>query len=285
LKNAIVTGANIGLGLETVKGLVNEGYQVTLACRSEEKASAAIEEVRREFPECHLQFLALDLNDFSSVKNFCHEYEKNFKKLDLLVNNAGIMMPPFSLTANGFESQFGVNYLSHFLLTGLLLNLLKESESARVINLASLAHKWGDIYFDDINFKKSYNKKKAYGQSKLACLIFSYELDRRLKSEGLNIRSIAAHPGVSSTNLGQFMPKFMSIGMSLISQSSKNGAAPSLFAALNEDLKGGEYIGPSGIGELSGVPKIVDSNARSKDLAVAKKLWDVSKDLTGIDFL
>ncbi len=285
MKNAIVTGANIGLGLETVKGLLQEGFHVTMACRNEEKTSSAITKLKKEYPNSKIDFMKLDLNDLSSVKSFAENFAKSNPKLDLLVNNAGIMMPPFSLTANGFESQLGVNYLSHFALTGLLFDLLKKSEDARVISLASLAHKWGDIYFQDLNFKGKYNKKKAYGQSKLACLMFAYEFDRRLKEKNIKILSVAAHPGVSSTNLGQFMPKFMSFGMGLISQSATDGARPTLYAALNTELVGGEYIGPNGLGEMKGEPTKVDSNKASKDLVVAKKLWEVSEELTGVSFL
>ncbi|PIK13642.1 oxidoreductase [Halobacteriovorax sp. JY17] len=285
MKNAIVTGANIGLGLETVKGLLQEGFHVTMACRNEEKTSSAITKLKKEYPSSKIDFMKLDLNDLSSVKSFAENFAKSSSKLDLLVNNAGIMMPPFSLTANGFESQLGVNYLSHFALTGLLFDLLKKSEDARVISLASLAHKWGDIYFQDLNFKGKYNKKKAYGQSKLACLMFAYEFDRRLKEKNIKILSVAAHPGVSSTNLGQFMPKFMSFGMGLISQSATDGARPTLYAALNTELVGGEYIGPNGLGEMKGEPTKVDSNKASKNLVVAKKLWEVSEELTGVSFL
>ena len=285
MKYAIVTGANVGLGLETVKGLVEENFHVILACRSEEKAQVAITEIRVKTPDAQLDFIKLDLNDLSSVKSFAEEYSAKFSHLDLLVNNAGIMMPPFSLTQNGFESQFGVNYLSHFALTGLLFDSLKKSKSARVISLASLAHKWGDIYFQDLNFRGKYDKKKAYGQSKLACLMFAYEFDRRLKEKGINILSIASHPGVSSTNLGRFMPKFMSFAMGLISQSSKGGVKPTLYGALNSSLVGGEYIGPSGLGEMKGEAVIVDSNNISKDLDKAKKLWEVSEELTGVSFL
>lgn len=285
MKNAIVTGANVGLGLETVKGLVKEGFRVTLACRSEEKANEAISDIKSSFPDANVHYMELDLNDLSSVKRFAEKFSEDNSHLELLINNAGIMMPPFSLTKNGFESQLGVNYLSHFALTGLLFDLLKKSEGARVISLASLAHKWGDIYFKDLNFRNKYNKKKAYGQSKLACLMFAYEFDRRLKEKRLDIRSIAAHPGVSSTNLGKFMPKLISLGMNLISQSSQDGAKPTLFAALDSNLAGGEYIGPNGLGEMKGLPKIVDSNKISKDLEKSKKLWEVSQELTGVSFL
>jgi NAD(P)-dependent dehydrogenase (short-subunit alcohol dehydrogenase family) len=200
------------------------------------------------------------------------------------------MVPPYSLTEDGFESQLGTNYLGHFLLTGLLLPTLENTEDSRVVTLSSIAHKNGKIYFDDLQFKKrAYKKWQAYGQSKLACLIFAYELDRRLKSKDSKIISVASHPGVSLTNLWNHMP----FGFRLISpvfniffsQSAKDGAKPTLMAALDNGVVGGDYYGPTGLKEMKGEPGKVDSTPISKNKEIAHQLWKVSEELTGINYL
>ncbi len=194
------------------------------------------------------------------------------------------MMPPFSLTADGFENQLGTNYLGHFALTGLLLPLLLNTLSSRVVTLSSLAHQWSGIQFQDINFRNGYNKRKAYGQSKLACLMFAYELDRRFKNVNAKTISVAAHPGLSDTNLAQHMPFAFRWLSPLIGQSAKQGAQPTLYAATSPSLTGGEYIGPDGFGEWRGKPIIVASNKASHDAATSKKLWELSEEMTGVKF-
>jgi NAD(P)-dependent dehydrogenase (short-subunit alcohol dehydrogenase family) len=288
-KIAIVTGANIGLGFETSKALARKGVEVIMACRNMEKAEDAKASILAENPNARLTLMTLDLNDFASVKSFASSFKEKHSKLDFLINNAGIMMPPFQKTKDGFESQFGVNYLSHFLLTGLLIDVLKETKDSRVITLSSMAHKWGDIQFDDYNFEKGYDKRAAYGQSKLACLMFAYQLQRKLEKHGINTTSLAAHPGVSDTNLGKHMPRFVQglakiIGP-LFFNSAAGGALPTLRAALDENAKGGEYYGPDGNREMKGNPVKVDSNDNSKDLEKAAKLWTLSEKLTGIKYL
>lgn len=287
-KIAVVTGANTGLGLEATKVFVAEGIQVIMACRDIDKAEKAKQEIEAENKKAQLKVMKLDLASLKSVKSFAEEFKQQFAHLDILLNNAGVMIPPYQKTEEGFELQFGVNYLGHFLLTNLLMEYLEKSEiGGRVVNLSSLAHKWGDIYFNDLQFEEKYDKEKAYGQSKLACLMFAYELDRRLKDNHKNVKSLAAHPGLSRTNLFRHLTGFFKIMVPFVypfTQSAENGAKPAIEAALDEKLNGGEYLGPRGFQEYSGKPKIVDSNNISKDEEKAKKLWKVSEKLTGSQF-
>jgi NAD(P)-dependent dehydrogenase (short-subunit alcohol dehydrogenase family) len=289
-KIAIVTGANSGLGFETAKALAKKGFLVIMACRNLKKAQDAVNEIQKKVKSAKLEIIKIDTSSLKSVKNFADEFLKNNQKLDLLVNNAGIMVPPYSLTEDGFESQLGTNYLGHFLLTGLLLPTLEKTENSRIVTLSSIAHKNGKIYFDDLQFKKrAYKKWEAYGQSKLACLMFAYEMDRRLKSKGSKTISVASHPGVSLTNLWNYMPA----GFRLISpifnlffsQSAEDGAKPTLMAALNDVVKGGHYYGPTGFQEMKGEPGKADSSLLSKNKEIARKLWKVSEELTGIKYL
>ncbi len=288
-KIAIVTGANIGLGFETAKGFASKGIEVIMACRNLEKGIAAMEYIISIHPTANLSVKKLDLNDFVSIRSFASAFLSQHDRLDYLINNAGIMMPPYQKTKDGFESQFGVNYLGHFLLTGLLLDAIKNTENFRIVTLSSRAHKWGDIQFNDYNFEREYDKRKAYGQSKLACLMFAYELQRRLEKHEITAASFAAHPGVSDTNLGKFLPGFVRglakiIGPFLFN-SAADGALPTLRAALDENAKGGEYYGPNGYQEMKGKPVKVDSTDNSKDQEKAMKLWSLSEELTGIKFL
>lgn len=285
----MVTGANSGLGLATTRAFVSKNIKVIMACRNIKKGAEAKSNLLQEYPKAKLEVMKIDLADLNSVRDFAEKFSVQEQKLDILVNNAGVMMPPYEETTDGFELQFGVNYLSHFLLTGLLLPKLEQSEeTARIVNLSSLAHKWGIIDFEDLQFKENYDKKKSYGQSKLACLMFAYELELRLKKEGKDIQSIAAHPGLSKTNLARHLTGFSKVLLPFISpfaQAPKNGAHPEIRAALDTSLKGGEYIGPSGWFELSGKPVEVGSNKISKDLETHRKLWAVSGKLTGISYL
>jgi NAD(P)-dependent dehydrogenase (short-subunit alcohol dehydrogenase family) len=283
-KIAIVTGANAGLGFETAKALAQKGAKVIMACRSMKKANAAQREILLENPGLLLESMELDLADFDSVRKFASEFSEKYDQLDLLINNAGVMMPPFSKTKDDFELQFQVNYLSHFLLTSLLLDKLEKVGNARVISLSSIAHKRGDIYFDDYNFEEKYDRQKSYGQSKLACLMFAYELQRRLQRKGSSVISIAAHPGVSNTELARHLPKWMKVLMPvfipLFAQGAAKGALPQIRASIDPTLQGGEYIGPNGSGERKGKPVQVDSSDTSKDQKKAEKLWELSEKLT-----
>ena len=286
-KTAIVTGANTGIGFETAQALVEKNAHVIMACRNLQKAQVAKANILTKFPKASIEMIQLDLNSLQSVRDFVTEFSKNHQKLDLLINNAGLMIPPLMRTKDGFESQLGVNYLGHFLLTGLLLPVLEKG--ARVISLSSIAHRNAQINFKDLNSEKSYSRFKAYGQSKLACLMFAYELDRRLKKKGSTVKSIAAHPGVSNTELARYVPKVFYFLLyplfMMMTQSPENAALPSLYGALVEDLKGGEYIGPTSRNEMKGNPGIVGSEPQSHDEEAAKKLWEVSEELTNIHYL
>jgi len=284
---AIVTGANIGLGYETALGLASKGCTVVLACRDIAKAEAAKATIVAQCPKAVVECMVLDLSSLKSVRKFALAYKRRHRTLHLLINNAGIMMPPYSLSVDGFESQLAANYLGHFALTGLLLPLIIKTPNARIVSLSSLAHQWGSIRFEDLQFERRYDKRLAYGQSKLACLMFAYELQRRLRRAGHTTLSVAAHPGVSSTNLFQHLPKIVNVFApltALVFQSAEGGAQPTLYAALGHDIQGGDYCGPQSMGEMRGDPVKVGSSRRSRDEAVAAKLWEVSKELTGVRF-
>jgi NAD(P)-dependent dehydrogenase (short-subunit alcohol dehydrogenase family) len=288
-KVAIVTGANIGLGYETALGLAQKNIKVIMACRNNEKAEKAKADILKEVPGADLEIGLLDLSKLSSVRSFASNFLEKYNRLDILINNAGIMIPPFSKTEDGFESQMGVNYFGHFLLTNLLFPVLEESENSRIVSLSSLAHRNATIEFDNLNSEKSYNKMQAYGQSKVACLMFAYELQRRLEKKGSNTISVAAHPGVSMTNLIQYAPGWMKIIGSLftpfVTHPAEKGALPSLYGALGDNVRGGDYFGPTGYREMKGKPGKVGSSSYSKDPDVAKNLWETSEELTGQKFL
>jgi len=285
---AVVTGANIGLGYETALALAGKGCAVVLACRNIAKADAARAAIVARHPKARVECMALDLASLKSVRAFATAYRKRHTTLDLLINNAGIMMPPYAFSEDGFESQLAANYLGHFALTGLLLPLIVKTPDSRVVSLSSLAHKWSGIRFDDLHATRWYDKRLAYGQSKLACLMFAYELQRRLTRAGHATLSVAAHPGVSSTNLFQHLPKIVQVFApltALMFQSAQGGAQPTLYAALGDDIQGGDYCGPQSPGEMRGAPGKVGSSRRSRDEAVAVRLWAVSEELTGVRFL
>lgn len=283
-KRAIVTGANVGLGYETVRALAEKGMEVVLAARNAHKAENAIDNIRKDFPKAKLHFMHLDLSRMTSVREFSAAFMSRFGPLDLLVNNAGIMMPPYSQTEDGFERQFGTNYLGHFLLTGLLMTALKKAEASRVVSLSSIAHKYGQIHFENLQFKGKYDKIQAYSQSKLACLMFAYELDRRLRKAGNPIISVGAHPGVSATLLGRNMSPVLRYFFPRVGQPARAGALPILMAALEGSVKGGEYYGPDGWLEMRGNPVLIESTKMSKDKEKARQLWQISEELTQFRF-
>jgi len=288
-KIAIVTGANVGLGYETTLELAKKHAHVIMACRNPKKASIAKQNILNIVPTASLEIMNLDLNSLDSVRSFAKEFHSKHTQLDLLINNAGIMIPPFAKTEEGFESQMGVNYFAHFLLTGLLLPILENTPDSRVVSLSSIAHKNGKIDFENLNAEKGYSKMGAYGQSKLACLMFAYELDRRLKKSGSHIISVAAHPGVSNTDLGRHVAKWLYALLtpifSLMTHSPDKAALPSLYAALGEDINGGDYTGPTGFNEMKGKPGKVKSTPLSHQQDIAKKLWEVSEKLTQLNYL
>jgi NAD(P)-dependent dehydrogenase (short-subunit alcohol dehydrogenase family) len=289
-KLAVITGANSGLGLETARALAAHGARVVLACRSRDKTLAAIESIRATAPKAQLEFAALDLADLDSVRAFAAQAKG---PIDLLINNAGVMALPLARTKQGFEMQIGTNHLGHFALTGLLLG--KLAPDARVVTVASLAHRWArGINLDDLNFERAhYEKWQAYGKSKLANLLFTFELDRRLKAAQRAVRAVAAHPGYSKSNLGYAGPAMsgssamrwiMDAGNALFAQDTAMGALPTLFAATVADVQGGEFIGSGGFRQMRGYPRRVGCSAAASDANVAAKLWALSEKLTGVRF-
>lgn len=286
---AIVTGANIGLGYETTLVLAQKGATVIMACRDLQKATKAKEAILQQLPTARLDIMLLDLGDLHSVRAFAKAYTDKYDRLDLLIANAGLMIPPFSKTKDGFESQFGVNYLGHFLLTNVLFPLLNKTTGARIVTLSSNAHKRGKIDLENLNAEKHYSKWGAYSQSKLACLMFAYELQRRLEAAGSQVIAVSAHPGLSNTNLWQHVPRIMYNILlpvsSLFIHSPKEAALPTLMAALDEGVKGGSYFGPTGFKEFTGKPGLVRSIPASYDKAIAEKLWAVSEQMTGEKFI
>ena len=280
---AIVTGSNSGIGFETARVLAEKGATVVMACRNLEKANPKADEIRAAHPEADIEVMQLDLSNLDSVREFAEAFRAKHARLDLLINNAGIMVPPYGKTAQGFETQFGVNHLGHFALTGALLDLLTETPGSRIVTVSSMAHQMGKIQFSDLNWEKGYKAQQAYGQSKLANLLFTYELQRRLAAAGKDTLAVAAHPGWTETNLQEharsikFMNRFLAQGPLM-------GALPTLYAATESDVQGADYYGPSGLLEMNGPPKKVKSNKRSHDQKVAARLWDVSEELTGVHF-
>ena len=278
---AIVTGANSGLGYETARVLAQHGATVVMACRNADRAGVAADKIRALNPKGSVVVMPLDLADLKSVHSFAEAFKTDHDHLDLLVNNAGIMVPPLGRTAQGFETQFGVNHLAHFALTAQLMGLLENTPDARVVNVSSIAHRFGQIDFADLNWRtRRYAAMPAYGQSKLANLLFTYELQRRLTGSAKHVLVAAAHPGWASTGL-QGQDRGSQLANRLFAQPQAMGALPTLYAATAPDVVGGAYYGPSGLLELGGTPERVPSNARSHDEHDARRLWTVSEELTG----
>ncbi len=263
-----------------------------LACRTRSKADAARASILVDAPTAAVSIIDLDLSSLASVSAAATEFAERFDRLDLLLNNAGVMATPHQRTVDGFELQFATDHLGHFALTGHLLPTLLATPASRVVNVSSLAHKMGKIHFDDLQSERRYRAWVAYGQSKLANLLFTFELQRRLDAVGADLIAVAAHPGISNTNLagssGGIAGKLMSLAKpfaKVFSQNSHDGALPTLRAATDPAVRDGEYYGPDGLMEQRGAPKRVESNSSAKDAAVAKRLWDVSIELTGVPFI
>lgn len=282
-RTAVVTGANSGIGFETARALAAKGARVVLACRSEEKGRDAERRLRAAVPDADARFEPLDLGSLASVRRFAEKFSAEEGRLDLLLNNAGVMMPPYGKTADGFETQLGTNHLGHFALTGLLLPRLRATPGARVVSVSSLAHFWGRIDFDDLQSERSYNPTRAYGQSKLANLLFARELQRRIEAARVDALSAAAHPGSTRTEL-QRHSGLMNAIVAVFSQQPPEGALPTLYAATASGVRGGEYFGPSGFAGCLGPPGRARSSPRANDAAAARRLWDVSEQLTGVAF-
>lgn len=277
----VVTGANSGLGAETVRVLAEAGATVILACRNTDKGERVAEDIVARHPEASCEVRELDLADLSSV----YEFAKSCPRFDVLINNAGVMAVPKSRTKDGFEMQFGTNHLGHFALTGLLLDRLGD----RVVTVSSGMHLLGKVNLADLNWeRRTYRRWPAYAQSKLANLLFTYELQRRLDAAGSQLRAVAAHPGYASTNLqshtGTIQDRLMKIGNRVFAQSAEGGALPSLYAATAPSLPGGSYVGPGGRFEQRGSPVLVRSSKRSHDRRTAASLWEESEALTGVQY-
>lgn len=292
-KTFIVTGANSGLGLETARALARKNAQVLLACRDHDKGAEAKARILQETPGAHLELLELDLADLASVRDFAALIRARDGKLHGLINNAGVMAIPRQLTVDGFERQFAVNHLGHFALTGLLIDRLLATPGSRVVTVASQAHRIGWMRWDDLDGAKSYQPWLAYGQSKLANLLFAFELARRLSELRQDVRSVACHPGYAATNLQlvgpeQFGSKFngfiMRLGNQLIAQSAEDGAQPTLYACISPDAQSGDYIGPSGFMGRAGAPEKQRAKHAAYDPQAMLKLWEVSVERTGVDY-
>ena len=283
-RRAIVTGANSGIGLVAARELARHGASVVLACRNMRKGEAALATVRAAGADAELA--PLDLGDLASVRAFA---AARAGPLDLLLNNAGVMAPPRSETADGFELQLGTNHLGHFALTGLLLGNLQAARAPRVVTVSSVAHRMGRIDFEDLQGERRYRRWRAYGHSKLANLLFMRELDHRARSAGSALVSVAAHPGYAATNLQFAAPPLherlaMRVLNVVVAQSAEQGALPLLYAATVPDLPGAAYIGPDGRGEARGRPQLVSMSERAQDPDSARRLWDVSESLTGVPY-
>ena len=287
-KVILVTGANNGIGYEAAKEFTRKGAQTILACRNMNKAQTALAKIQTEIPNALVEVMSLDLSSLQSVREFAEAFKAKYDRLNVLVNNAGIMMVPYGFTQDGFERQFGINHLGHFALTGLLLDLILATPEARVVNVSSLAHRGGKMDFDNLMFEggQGYERQAAYGRSKLANLLFTYELQRKFEEHGVDAITVAAHPGVSNTNLADHMPgvKILKPLFGGILQSAAMGALPIIRAAVDPDATGGQYYGPDGKNERGGFPVVVSSSEASHNQADAQKLWEMSDELTGVTF-
>ncbi|MEZ0384118.1 SDR family NAD(P)-dependent oxidoreductase [Mycobacterium sp. pW045] len=282
---AVVTGANTGLGFETAAGLAARGAQVVLAVRNLDKGRDAETLIRQRSPGASVTLQELDLSSLDSIRAAAEQLRSDHDRIDLLINNAGVMYPPKSTTKDGFELQFGTNHLGHFAFTGLLLDRLLPVAGSRVVTVSSIGHRLrADIHFDDLQWERRYNRVEAYGQSKLANLLFTYELQRRLAPHATTI-ALAAHPGGSNTELMRHLPRWAAVAYPLIKpmfQGADMGALPTLRAATDPQALGGQYFGPDGLTQGRGHPKVVASSRKSHDVELQRRLWAVSEELTGV---
>ena len=285
---AVITGANTGLGYETALALVEHGAHVVLAVRNLDKGKNAAARITANGPRGSVALQELDLTSLDSVRAAARELRSAHDRVDLLINNAGVMWTPKSTTSDGFELQFGTNHLGHFALTGLLLDRLLPVTGSRVVTVSSIGHRiLADIHFDDLQWEHSYNRVAAYGQAKLSNLLFTYELQRRLASHGTTIAA-AAHPGGSNTELTRNLPSLVQPAtdrlFGIIAQDAAAGALPTLRAATDPAVHGGQYYGPDGFGQTRGNPVLVESSKKSHDADRQRRLWAVSEELTGVTY-
>ncbi len=292
-KTVIVTGGNSGIGYEAALQFARKKAHTILACRSLDKANAAAAQIVASNPDAPVEVMELDLSSLASIRSFAEAFHKSHRRLDALVNNAGVMALPYRKTVDGFEMQFGTNHLGHFALTGWLLEVLLAADGARVVNVSSGAHRMGRIRFDDLQWERGYYKWFAYGQSKLANLLFTFELQRRADAAGAKLLAFGCHPGYAATNLQSAGPRMQGSSAmeslwgtmnGMFAQSAAMGALPTLYAATSTEVRGGDYIGPDGIAEMWGHPTKVKTSAGARDPAIASKLWDVSEQLTKVHY-
>jgi NAD(P)-dependent dehydrogenase (short-subunit alcohol dehydrogenase family) len=290
---ALVTGANSGLGFQTARALAGKGATVMLACRDQRKGADALARITAEHPAAAIELLELDLADLASVRKAANDALARHPRLDLLINNAGVMAIPHRTTADGFEMQFGTNHLGHFALTGALIDRVLETPGSRVVSVSSTAHRSGRMHWDDLQWTGRYRKWLAYGQSKLSNLLFIRELQRRLTAKGASTIAVAAHPGYASTHLqavgpemsgSRIMSRIMPVANRVLSQTDEQGAWPQLYAATAPDVEGGEYFGPGGFMELQGHPSRAGRSKAARKDDDARRLWEVSEELTDVRF-
>lgn len=283
-KTAVITGANTGLGYQTARLLAAHQAEVVIACRNLEKGQNAVSNIKLDFPSAKLKMMVLDLADLMSIKNFVKEFNSTYASLDLLINNAGVMMTPYAKTANGFELQLGTNHLGHFALTGLLLAKLLAGKQARIINVSSIGHRFAKLNLNDLNWeKRKYDPMQSYADTKLANLLFTYALQRKLAAAGADTIVAAAHPGLTATDLQRHssVAKFFN---PWLAQKAEKGALPILYAATHPNVQRGDYFGPGGWLEMRGYPKKVSSTPLSHDDVLAEDLWNKSEELTNIHY-
>ncbi|MFD6208312.1 oxidoreductase [Peribacillus sp. NPDC060253] len=285
----VITGANSGLGFETAFALAGKGAEIILAVRNASKGEKAVDRIISVYPKANVRVMQLDLSDLSSIRHFADSYNENYDSLSVLINNAGVMIPPYSKTKDGFELQFGSNHLGHFALTGLLLPRILSTPKSRVVTLSSLAAINGFIDFENLNGELGYKPMKYYGQSKLANLLFARELQNKFNQHDANPISVACHPGLSHTNLmsrgsGKPLNKFVHFLSKTITQPANMGALPTLYAATEPTLVGGEYIGPDGKKNRKGFPKIDDIINTLYNEEISQRLWDISESMTEVKY-
>jgi NAD(P)-dependent dehydrogenase (short-subunit alcohol dehydrogenase family) len=279
----VITGSSSGIGYEAARVMANKNATVIIAVRNQQKGDSALQKIKAQNANANVLVMILDLADLSSVKKFADDFKQNYSRLHLLINNAGVMMPPYSKTADGFELQFGTNHLGHFALTAHLFDIIKNTANSRIVNVSSAAHKYGRINFDDLNWeKRSYKGMRSYGDSKIANLYFTYELNRKIKEKD-NPMVTAAHPGWTATELQRHSGLFEFMN-SFFAMKIEQGTLPTLRAAFDEKAQSGDYFGPDGWQEWRGYPVKVASNKLSHNEEISKKLWDISEKLTNVKF-
>ena len=291
-ETVVITGANSGIGFHAARVFAAKGADVTMACRSVERGEDAADEIREEVPDAPVEVRELDLASLDSVEDFADGFIQDHDALDVLCNNAGVMAIPRTETKDGFETQFGVNHLGHFALTAHLSDLVVSTDRARVVTTSSGAHERGTIDFEDPHGEDEYTKWGAYAQSKLANLLFAFELQRRFEDADVDAKSVGVHPGYAATDLQRRGPEMegsrLKLGVmkamnAVLAQSAERGALPILYGATAE-LEGGEYVGPGGFMNMRGYPEVQEPNERARDKETAERLWEVSEELTGVEF-